>query len=85
MVPMYAKSMDRVAEEMEEQGGLGIQINNQSIPALIFMDDLVSLAEGYIQEAKTLEAVHNFGLKHRVEWGEEKCKVMEVGTHKEWQ
>ena len=83
MVPMYAKAMDTVVEEMEEEDNLGIKIEEQNIPALVFMDDLTSLAEGYQQEEKTLESIHNFGIRHKIEWGENKCKVMEVGSHKE--
>ena len=83
MVPLFAKSMDTIAEEMEEQGDLGIETMGQTIPALLFMDDLTTMAEGYVQEQKTLDAVHNFGIKHKIEWGQDKCKVMEVGRQKE--
>ena len=83
MVPMYAKTMDTAAEELEEAEDIGIKIGNQNIPALIFMDDLGSMAEGYEQQERTLQAIHEFGVKHKVEWGQEKCKVMEMGTHKE--
>ena len=82
MVPMYAKTMDTAAEEMDEAPNIGIKIGDQKIPCLIFMDDLVSMAEGYDQEDETLKAIHNFGTKHKVEWGQEKCKVMEIGRHK---
>ena len=83
MVPMYAKTMDTAAEELEEAADIGIKIGNQNIPALIFMDDLGSMAEGYEQQERTLQAIHEFGVRHKVEWGQEKCKVMEIGTHKE--
>ena len=49
MVPMFAKAMDTIAEEMEEEGNLGIEVDRQKIPALIFMDDLTTMAEGYEQ------------------------------------
>ena len=83
MVPMYAKTMDTAAEELEEAADIGIKIGNQNIPALIFMDDLGSMAEGYEQQERTLQAIHEFGVRHKVEWGQEKCKVMKIGTHKE--
>ena len=79
MVPLFAKAMDTIAEEFVEEGDLGIQIMSQTIPALLFMDDLTTIAEGYEQEQKTLDAVNNFGIKHKIEWGQDKCKVMEVG------
>merc|ERR1739838_785176 len=31
----------------------------------------------------TLKAVNEFALRHQLEWGEDKCKVMEIGSHKE--
>ena len=83
MVPMFAKTMDTAAEELEEATNIGIKIGNQNIPALIFMDDVSSMAEGYEQQERTLQAINEFGMKHKVEWGQDKCKVMEVGTHKE--
>ena len=67
MVPMFAKTMDSIAEEMAEDGELGIEITDQNVPALLFMDDLTTLAEGYDQEMKTLSAVHNYGIKHNIE------------------
>ena len=67
MKPMYVKSMDTVAEEMEEEN-LGINIDQQRIPALVFMDDLTSMAEGYEQQERTLESISNFGVKHKIEW-----------------
>ena len=82
MVPMFAKTMDTAADDLREED-LGIKIEDQTIPALIFMDDLGSMAEGYEQQEKTLQAINNFGVKHKIEWGQDKCKVMEVGRHKE--
>ena len=84
MVPMFAKHMDTIIEELEEdKNDIGIEVREQKIPALLFMDDLTSLAKGYTQQEDTLKAIHGFGVKHRIEWGEEKCKVMEIGKHKE--
>ena len=83
MVPMFAKTMDTLAEDMMENENLGIRLREDHIPALLFMDDVMTFAEGYDQQQQTLEAVTEFGLKHRIEWGENKCKVLECGTHKE--
>ena len=82
MVPMFAKTMDTAADDLKE-GDLGIKREDQIIPALIFMDDVGSMAEGYKQQEKTLRAIDNFGVKHKIEWGQDKCKVMEIGKHKE--
>ena len=40
MVPMYAKTMDTAAAELDETPDIGIKVGDQKIPALIFMDDL---------------------------------------------
>ena len=47
------------------------------------MDDSLSLAEGYDQQEATLQKFDKFAIKHKLEWGQQKCKTMEVGTHKE--
>ena len=83
MVPMFSKTMDTASEDLLSDPNLGIQIKNDKIPALLFMDDVLTLAEGYEQQQKTLDAIAEFGTKHQVEWGQEKCKVLEYGTHRE--
>ena len=83
MVPMFAKTMDTLAEDMMEKKNLGIRLKENIIPALLFMDDVMTFAEGYNQQEQTLKAVTEFGVKHQIVWGESKCKVLECGTHKE--
>ena len=73
MVPMYAITMDTAAKELDETPDIGIKVGDQKIPALIFMDDLGSTAEGYEQQERTLKAIHEFGVKRKIEWGQEKC------------
>ena len=83
MVPMFAKTMDTLAEEMMVDETLGIMINGEKIPVLIFMDDVLTFSEGYYQQQLTLDAVNEFGRKHQIKWGSSKCKVMEAGSHRE--
>ena len=66
MVPMFAKNMDTVTEDLAESA-LGIKVANKSIPAPLLMDDLTSMAEGYKEEERTLKAIHNFVVKHKIE------------------
>ena len=66
MVPMFAKTMDTLAEDMAENPNLGIQILSERIPALLFMDDVLSFSEGYDQQMDTLEAINDFGKKHQM-------------------
>ena len=83
MVPMFAKMMDVITDDLTEETETGIHVDGVKIPALLLMDDLVSFSEGYDCQSKTLGVINEFGLKHKIEWGAEKCKVMELGTHKE--
>ena len=83
MVPLFAKMMDRLPEEMNEVETLGIKVDDMKIPALVYVDDATSLAIGYTQQQITLDAINEFAIKHKLEWGAEKCKVMEIGSHKE--
>ena len=83
IVPLFAKMMDNLAEDMLQDENLGIYIQETKIPSLLFVDDAISFAEGYQQQEKTLEEVHQFSLKHKLEWGPQKCKTMEIGSHKE--
>ena len=83
IVPLFAKMMDNVAEDMLQNDELGVKIGETKIPAFLFVDDLVTLAEGYEQQEKTLNAVDEFSIKHKLSWGQEKCNTMEIGNHKE--
>ena len=83
MVQLFSKLMDTLAEDMLENAEMGVLLDDTRIPSLLFVDDVISLAEGYDQQEKTLLEVHEFSLKHKLEWGQQKCKVMEIGNHKE--
>ena len=75
--------MDKLPEEMHQNDQLGIQLGEQKIAGLAFVDDNATLAEGYTQQEQTLKVVNEFSIKHQLEWGESKCKVMEIGNHRE--
>ena len=83
MVPMFAKMMDTLPEELENQAGIGIMVENLKLCCLEYVDDVVTLAIGYDQQETTLQAVNEFAIKRQLEWGVDKCKVMEIGTHRE--
>ena len=46
------------------------------------MDDVATFAVGHRQQNKTLNALNEFAIKRKLEWGVEKCKVMEIGSGK---
>ena len=83
MVPMFAKMMDTLSEELENQEDIGVVVGNLRLCCLEYVDDVGTLAIGYDQQEKTLQAVNDFAIKRQLEWGVDKCKVMEIGTHKE--
>ena len=66
IVPLFAKMMDVLSEDMEKDESLGIKIDILEIPSLLYMDDVASIAEGYLQQQKTLDAVNEFGVKHQL-------------------
>ena len=82
MVPLFSKMMDTLASDMIEKD-MGITVGNAKIPSLLFVDDNVSFAEGYVQQEETLKNVNEFAIKHKLEWGAPKCKTMEIGNHTE--
>ena len=77
---LFAKMMDVLAEEMENNSSLGITINELHLPILEWVDDVVTFAEGQNQQNITLKCVDTFAVKHKLKWGKEKCKVMEIGS-----
>ena len=88
MVPLFAKMMDTAAEDMQADPNLGISIANIVIETLIFVDDKISFAEGDQQQQLTLDFADEFAQKHKLEWGNSKCKTMTIGNSrnkkKEW-
>ena len=79
MTFLFAKLMDMLAEDLQEQSELGIHINDILLAVLEWVDDVVSFAENYEQQIKTLEFINEFAVKHKLSWGPEKCKVMQIG------
>ena len=69
MVPMFAKMMDTLPEELENQAGIGIMVENLKLCCLEYVDDVVTLAIGYDQQETTLQAVNEFAIKRQLEWG----------------
>ena len=81
MTFLFAKLMDTLAEDLERAADLGISINNINLSALEWVDDVISFAESHNQQLRTLEFIDEFATKHKLKWGPEKCKVMEVGKN----
>ena len=80
---MFAKMMDLLAEELKETG-LGFEVMKDFlIPALLWVDDVITCTEGIQNQHDTLDRVNEFAIKHRIKWGQDKCNVLRVARHKD--
>ena len=79
---LFAKMMDVLAEEMVEDERIGVKMDELHIALLEWVDDVATFAIGNDQQNLTLAQVDEFAKKHKLKWGREKCKVMEVGCGK---
>jgi hypothetical protein len=88
MVDMFSKLIDTLSEEAMKTDNLGINVQGEKIPGLLWVDDIASLAEGYDQQEGTLKFINELSRKHKLQFGAEKCQAMEIGRHrnvrKEW-
>ena len=85
---MFSKLMDTLSEELQATGE-GFKISDDLIIAvLLWVDDVISCVDGEKEQEEILEKIHEFALKHRLVWGQSKCKVMRIGKHtdgpREW-
>ena len=53
------------------------------IPALLWVDDVVTCTEDTSNQKNALEEIEDFAVKHKLEWGAHTYKVMRVGKHQE--
>ena len=49
----------------------------------MWVDDVVTCTEDTSNQKNALEEIDEFAVKHKLEWGAHKCKVMRVGKHHE--
>ena len=77
---LFAKMMDVLQEEAKKDENLGISQGLLKLIFLLWVDDVVSFAEGRLQQQLTLQMVDEFARKHKLKWGAAKCKVMAVGS-----
>ena len=84
---MFSKLMDVLSELMMEQKK-GIKITDDfTIGVLLWVDDVVSCVEGDKEQENMLKQIDNFAKDHKLQWGNDKCKVMPIGYHnaqQEW-
>ena len=78
----FAKMMDVLAETTINMEKGFLMTTLFRIPILLWVDDVVSFAEGKLDQIEMLNIVDDFAVRHKLEWSTAKCKVMCVGTHK---
>ena len=76
---LFSKLMDLIQEEAEANEQLGVLIGALRLCFLLWVDDVVSFAEGEAQQKYTLQEVNEFAVKHKLKWGNDKCKVLKIG------
>ena len=76
---MFAKLMDLLQEDAQENEEIGVDFELLKLAFLIWVDDVLSFAEGREQQLLTLQMVNEFAVKHKLKWGGDKCNVMPVG------
>ena len=77
---LFAKQMDVLSEEFIENDNLNFPINeNFSIGCLEFVDDVMTCTLGKKKQNEALLRVDKFAQISKLEWGAQKCQVMQVG------
>ena len=76
----FAKQMDVLSENSIEEHEEKLWINDQlSIGCLEYIDDVASSTKGLKNQFSILNKIDEFARKNKLEWGENKCQVMQVG------
>ena len=82
MATIFGLLMDSLADSLLKTTDFGVWIREVYIPALLFVDDVMSISEGKDNQKKMLDKIADFAVQHKMEWGVDKCKVMQVGRGK---
>ncbi len=78
---MFGELMDILAEEINESGE-GFKLTpDLTIGILLWVDDVVSCVDGAEDQEAILQKIDTFAKNHKLEWGQEKSKIMQVGKH----
>ena len=73
--------MDLILEELS-QTDLGFKLAEELLIAvLLWVDDVITFADGPEDQKIILEKINEFAIKHKLKWGKDKCNIMRVGKH----
>ena len=76
---MFAKLMDLLAEEIIASNYGVKMIEDFIIGILLWIDDVVSCVEGTDNLKIMLDTIDQFAKRHKLKWGQDKCKIMRIG------
>ena len=77
---MFSKQMDILSDDFIENRNEKVKVSeNLSIGCLEWVDDVLSCTTGMKNQITVLENVDDFARKSKLEWGETKSQVMQVG------
>ena len=57
---------------------MGVNYGDLRMSVLEWVDDVITFAKSTDQQNFALRLVNEFAIKHRLNWGKEKCKVTEA-------
>ena len=77
---LFSKQMDKLSEECIERKQESFEINSElNIGCLEWIDDVATITTGLKNQQNVLKIADDFANKSKLEWGESKCQVMQVG------
>ena len=80
---LFSKLMDTLSEELNETG-MGFNLSMDLVIAvLLWVDDVLTFAVGEEEQQIILKKIDEFATRHKIKWGQAKCKVMRVGRHEQ--
>ena len=77
---MFSKLMDLLAEDVIDSKEGVKMAEDFVIGILLWIDDVVSCVEGPSAQREILNNTDRFAKTHKLKWGQDKCKIMEIGS-----
>ena len=87
---MFSKQMDTLSDDSINNPSECVKINDDlKIGCLEWVDDVMSCTIGMKKQLSVLKTIDDFACKSKLEWGEAKSQVMQIGkkikVQEEWE
>ena len=83
-VLQYGIMMDQISKAIQEKNlGIKIEGTNTKIPSLLWVDDVLIMAETKEELQQMLDIINDIAAKYHIEFGMPKSNVMKIGGRKE--